>query len=178
MSEIQQTWTTRADGFTAVLDAVTDWDAASPCAGWTARDVLAHVIDTQREFLAERGHGLGDLTGEEPMARWREHADAVAPLVADDALMGTTFDGFFGPTTIGEALLQFYGFDLLVHRWDIARSQGSDAQFSDAELSVIDAAVDGYGDAAYMPGVFGAPVAVADGASRHQRVLARTGRRA
>ncbi|MFB6980597.1 maleylpyruvate isomerase N-terminal domain-containing protein [Streptomyces scopuliridis] len=30
----------------------TRWDAASPCEGWTARDVVAHVINGHRGILA------------------------------------------------------------------------------------------------------------------------------
>ena len=84
----------------------------------------------------------------------------------------------FGPSTVGRTLLGFYGFDLIVHRWDIARSQGRDEQLSDAELDTVDAAVDGFGEHAYAPGIFQEPVDVPAGATRQQQVLARTGRSA
>ncbi|GAA3509288.1 maleylpyruvate isomerase N-terminal domain-containing protein [Dietzia aurantiaca] len=35
------------DLYDRVLPTVTDWDAATPCTEWTARDVLAHVVDEQ-----------------------------------------------------------------------------------------------------------------------------------
>ena len=34
--------------------------APSPCAGWTARDVVAHMIQTQREMLNGHGADPGD----------------------------------------------------------------------------------------------------------------------
>jgi hypothetical protein len=86
-------------------------------------------------------------------------------------------DGAFGPTTVGDVLLDFYGFDLIVHRWDLARSQGRDARLTGAELALVDAAVDGWGEHAYAPGIFGAPAEVPAGADEQTRVLARTGRR-
>ncbi|MCT1909232.1 hypothetical protein [Brachybacterium paraconglomeratum] len=70
-----------------------------------------------------------------------------------------------------------YAFDLIVHRWSQARTQGRDARLTEAELALVGAAVDGWGEHAYAPGIFGAPVDVAAGADGQTRVLARTGRR-
>lgn len=191
---IQHTWREHEQPFTAVVAQVRDWDAASPCEGWSARDVLAHVIDTQREFLAKHGHALpgpsasqgGAGAGTQPAAstpsahdptqQWRTHAAAVDRLLADESVAGQRFDGFFGPTTIGETMARFYGFDLLVHRWDIGTSQGDEVGFSDEELTAIDTAVDGFGEHAYAPGIFGTPVEVGGDGTRQARVLGRTGR--
>ncbi|WP_406500279.1 maleylpyruvate isomerase N-terminal domain-containing protein [Streptomyces sp. NBC_00846] len=43
-----------SDEFLARIAATptTRWDASSPCAGWTARDVVAHVINGPRCILA------------------------------------------------------------------------------------------------------------------------------
>ena len=172
-------WRERSAPFTAEVEAVADWDAPSPCEGWTARDVLAHVIDTEREFLARvdlAAEETADADGD-PAARWVAHLAAVDALLADPAVAARSHDGAFGPTTVGEVLLDFYGFDLIVHRWDLARSQGRDARLSAAELELVDAAVDGWGEHAYAPGIFGAPVDVPAGADTQARVLARTGRR-
>ncbi|WP_414690747.1 maleylpyruvate isomerase N-terminal domain-containing protein, partial [Nocardioides sp.] len=35
-----------ADRFTALVTATTDWSAPSPCEGWSAADVVDHVVDT------------------------------------------------------------------------------------------------------------------------------------
>ena len=173
-------WRERSAPFTAEVEAVADWDAPSPCEGWTARDVLAHVIDTEREFLARvdlAAEETADADGD-PAARWAAHLAAVDALLADPAVAARPHDGAFGPTTVGDVLLDFYGFDLIVHRWDLARSQGREARLSEAELTLVDAAVDGWGEHAYAPGIFGAPVDVPAGADAQTRVLARTGRRA
>ncbi|MFB9072702.1 hypothetical protein ACFFX0_16455 [Citricoccus parietis] len=84
----------------------------------------------------------------------------------------------FGDSTVGQVLLDFYGMDLIVHRWDLATSQGADHRLSDDELAEVDAAVDGYGAAAYGPGIFKDPVQVPEDADRQARVLGRTGRAA
>ena len=53
----------RADRFTEVVDAVDvsggAWDGPSPCDGWSARDVVGHVLATQRDFLATQGLDAG-----------------------------------------------------------------------------------------------------------------------
>lgn len=70
-----------------------------------------------------------------------------------------------------------YAVDLIVHRWSQARSQGRDARLAEDELALVDVAVDGWGEHAYAPGIFGAPVDVAAETDGQTRVLARTGRR-
>ncbi|MEU5843079.1 TIGR03086 family metal-binding protein [Rhodococcus sp. NPDC047139] len=155
----------------------TDWDAPSPCEGWTARDVLTHIIDTQREFFAGRGLEVGDRPDPvRPAEAWKEHTARVAGILADDGVVSTAYEGYFGPTTVGETFEQFYIWDMFVHRWDIARSAGIDLKFSDGELDRIEAGADSFGDALYMDGVCADALAVAEDADRTTRVLARMGR--
>lgn len=177
MSDLQQTWAAHVDPFTAVVDSVTDWNAPSSCEGWTGADVVAHVIESQRGFLADRGHDVPEPATGDPAGDWHAHADTMRSVVADSAVAGQEYEGAFGRSTIGDTIARFHGFDLLVHRWDLAASQGRDERFTDAELDEIDQSVDGFGDHAYGPGVFARPVPVADDADRQTKVLARTGRR-
>ncbi len=156
----------------------TDWDVQSPCEGWTARDVLAHIIDTQRDFFAGRGVEVGERPDtDRPVEAWRTHTARIAEILADDTLVSTTYDGYFGPTTVGATFEQFYIWDMLVHRWDIARSAGIDAIFSDAELDRMEAGADSFGDALYMDGVCAPAVPAPDDADRTSRILAKMGRR-
>lgn len=167
---------------TAVLDAVPaqSWTNPSPCDGWSVRDVLQHMIETQRDFLT--GHGI-DLGGApdidtDPAAAWRDHAKRVLEAISDDAVTTTEYDGHFGPTTVGATLEQFYVWDMLVHRWDIARSASADAGFSHAEIDRIERGADSFGEALYMDGVCRPGVEAPADADREVRVLARLGRRA
>lgn len=167
---------------TAVIDAVPAgrWADPSPCEGWTARDVVRHLVETQRDLLLPHGVELGAAPAidDDPAAAWREHAQRVAEAIADDAVPATTYDGFFGPTTLGATLEQYYVFDLLVHRWDIARAAGLDAGLSDDELDRIAAGADSFGDALYLDGVCKPGVEAGPDASREARVLATLGRSA
>jgi len=165
----------------AVLDAVPaeSWTNPSPCDGWAARGVVRHLIETQREFLAGHDIDLGQAPDidADPAAAWRDHAKRVAAAISDDAVCTTGYDGHFGPTTVGATLEQFYIWDMLVHRWDIARSVGADDGLSDAELDRIDRGADSFGEALYMDGVCRPGVEAPEGADRQARVLARLGRR-
>ncbi len=170
-----------ADGpLCAVVTALTEsaWDAPSPCEGWSARDVLSHVIDTQRAFLSDRGVllGSGPDVAAGPAAAWAAHRDDVLHALADPDVAATEYDGHFGRTTVGETLVRFYVFDMVAHRWDIARAAGRDERFSDRELDQLEAGIEAFGPAVYMEGVCKAGVTPPEDADRQVRVLARLGR--
>lgn len=176
MSDFRDTYRRRADRFTAVVDALPAdaWGAPSACAGWSAADVLAHVIDTQRDFFGTHGVELGARPAGDPPADWAAHRAAVETV--DDEVLHREYDGYFGRTTVGATLVDFYGFDLVVHRWDIARAAGRDERFGETELDEIEREIPVMGEALYSDGVCARPVPVPDGADRQQRVLALLGR--
>ncbi|SFL18420.1 TIGR03086 family metal-binding protein [Geodermatophilus ruber] len=167
---------------TDILDGVpaAGWTSPSPCEGWSARDVVGHLIETQRAFLTGRGLDLGAApdVALDPAAAWREHATAVLGLISDDGVVAAGYDGVFGPTSIGDTLDRFYVFDMVVHRWDVARATGGDTGLSPDELDRIEAGADGFGDALYMEGVCRPGIEARAGADRAARLLARLGRRA
>ena len=167
---------------TAVLDGAPEdrWTSPSPCEDWTARDVVRHLIETQRDFLSRHGVDLGDApdVDTDPAAAWADHSKRVAEAISDDAVAGRAFDGHFGPTTVGATLEQFYVFDMIAHRWDVARAVGGDTGLSDSELDRLEAGADSFGEALYMDGVCAPAVEAPEGAGRAVRMLARLGRTA
>jgi uncharacterized protein (TIGR03083 family) len=167
---------------TTVLEAVpaAAWDAPSPCEGWTARDVVRHLVDTQRDLFARHGVELGDApdVAADPAGAWRAHAGRVLDVLSDDAVPAIAYDGHFGPTTLGATLVDFYAFDMLVHRWDVAQTAGLDAGLTDEEVEVMDRSADGFGEALYTAGICTPGVTPPEGASREAVVLARFGRSA
>ncbi|MDN5727838.1 MAG: maleylpyruvate isomerase family mycothiol-dependent enzyme, partial [Propionibacteriales bacterium] len=176
---VAQQYQALADGFAAILDEVPSqaWSAQSPCEDWTAGDVVTHVIDTQRDFLAGHGIELSPITSDDPAAAWRQHQSAVASALADPAIGDKEFAGHFGPTTVGQTLVSFYGFDLVAHRWDVAASAGIDLRFADEELATMETSADGWGEALYAEGIC-KNIDPPAGADRQTRLLARLGRRA
>jgi uncharacterized protein (TIGR03086 family) len=173
-------YSTLAERMATVVEAADPdrWDDPSPCDDWTATDVVDHVVSTQRDFLSRHGLDPGpapDVASDPPKA-WRTHAERVRQLLAQPGVAAQRFDGFFGPSTIGETIAQFYGFDMVVHRWDVARALGIDTSFTPDELEQIGTSIDGFGEHLYADGVCGPPVAVEASAPRQDRLLARMGR--
>ena len=79
---------------------------------------------------------------------------------------------------MGATLEQFYIWDMLVHRWDIAHAIGAPAHLSDAELDRIESGAASFGEALYMDGICRPGVEAPAEADRESRLLARLGRRA
>jgi uncharacterized protein (TIGR03086 family) len=126
------------------------WDASSPCAGWTARDVVAHVINGHRGILAA-------VNGAHPAAAdgVRVSAMAEAPQVEPGADLGIAFQrcrqnmhamltdpgqaatrltgGPLGPVPVEQAVDIIGSLELLVHTWDLARATSGDEKL-DPEL--------------------------------------------
>jgi len=173
-----ENYLTNADRFAEVVGSADRWDGQSPCEEWTAADVLTHVLDTQRDFLGKRGADLGDLPPAPPASRWATHLDQVRGVVADEGFATEEYDGYFGRTSVADTLANFYGFDMVVHRWDLARAVGADATWTEEEMDALEANLDSLGDNLYTQGVCKPPLAVDDGAPRQERLLARLGRRA
>lgn len=154
--------------------------APSPCEGWSGVDVIQHLIDTQRDFLLKAGAELPDPAPTVAVlgaaTAWRTHAEAVARQLADDSFAERPYETPFGETTLGVAFDQFYGFDLLVHRWDIGRAAGAQVTFSDRELDSVESSITGFGEHIRGEGVCGPAVEVAPEATRQDRLIALTGR--
>lgn len=178
MNEYLDQYLTAASRFDAVVQAVPRdrWAAPSPCDGWSAADVVDHVVDTQRDFLDRHGLLPGDRPAAPVQQLWARHVDAVREAVGDGAVLGREFDGYFGRTTIGSTLASFYGFDMVVHRWDLAAAAGLDNRFTDDEMDEMEASIQGFGDHLYADGVCAGPVEPPPGASRQERILGLLGR--
>lgn len=133
-----------ADLYDEVLPLVTDWDAATPCSDWTAREVLAHVVDEQlwvpgllaggtvdevADDLSDRLRRLHGASGPDLVADWH----AIRPPVAA-AWRGTPGDDevqlSYGLAPAWHYLAQ-QTFDLAVHAWDLAVSQRIDLRWGD-----------------------------------------------
>lgn len=178
MNPTLESYLANAERFdTVVADPRAVWTAPSPCSEWTAGGVFEHVVETQRSFLEGRGADLGAAPTGTPSEVWAAHVGAVAGVGADDELVSTTYDGYFGPTTVAETLRDFYGFDLIVHRWDLGQAFGLDVTWSEEEMDLLETAMAGFGDALYSEGVCATAIEVADDAPRQERILGRLGRR-
>lgn len=170
------TYDTLVARFSDVVDAVPDWSATSPCEGWSVGDVVDHVVSTQRDFLGTHTDVGPAPTAGSPARRWRAHRELVAEVLP--GLVEATHDTPFGPATVGQTMTTFYGFDLIVHRWDVATGAGLVAPLSEDELDVLEAVVPTFGEHLYAEGICTGPLAVGPDADRATRILAVLGRAA
>ena len=180
MTDIADRYRRLADTFAGAVAAVPEdqWSSPSPCEGWTARDVVRHVVDTQSMFLGSVGREVGDIppVDDDPLGAWKA-ATAVVQADLDDPARATAgYEGFFGPTTFEATVERFGCFDLLVHRWDLARAAGLDDRLDPDEVHrvLVDARL--LGDALRGNGICGPEVAPAPGADEQDQLLAFLGR--
>lgn len=180
MSDIADRYRTLAARFSDTVAAVPSdrWDDPSPCTEWSAREVVNHVVETERDFLARFDLAVPSLPDAGPATAWPPVRDAVQAALDDPPVAVTAYEGYFGPTTLEETIDQFYAFDLLVHRWDVARATGlvDHESMPPDEVTATFAAMSDMGDALRQPGVVGPEVAIDDGADEQSRFLAFLGR--
>lgn len=157
---------------------VASWTNASPCAEWTARDVVAHVSNNLRRMTAGIGGAAApEVTADEDItAAWNSTRDALlAALPKTD--WTAQLPGPFGPMPAEQLLGRIICTDTLVHTWDLARAVGGDESLPE---DLVDGAYSGLKPMDAMirrPGVFDAKVEAPAGANLQTEFLCFLGRK-
>jgi len=117
-----------AGGFGRLVAQTTNWSAPAPVDGWTARDVVDHLVTWFPGFLAGGGVELpsGPSVADDPVAAWQHQADAVQAVVEQRGEESFTHPRA-GTHRLADAVDQFYTADVFMHSWDLARASGQDA---------------------------------------------------
>lgn len=126
------------------------WHNPTPCEGWAVRDLVNHLVYENRwtphllagETMDDVGDRYeGDLLGGDPLASWRDAAQAASDAVQQVPLERTVHLSF------GDYPAGFYAWQLftehLVHAWDLARAIDVDERL-DADL--VTACADWFAD--------------------------------
>lgn len=118
-------------------------DLPTPCAGWSVRDLLAHMVGNNNGFAAAAlgsppvaevwdGVDVTDPVGE--FAASAERVDAafasVEPLTGTFAVLG------YGNVPAGQAVGMHF-IDYLAHGWDVAVSIGVDAGLDEQACAAV-----------------------------------------
>ena len=117
------------------------WGAATPCAQWDVRTLVAHLVDEARwvPFLLDGGNPAdagdrfaGDPLGDDPVAAWLTASAAARAALGGEGALDHTVVLSSGATSARDYLWRLT-VDLAVHAWDLARGIGDDDRL-DAEL--------------------------------------------
>lgn len=170
-----------AGRFTRLVEgAAGAWDRPAPVTGWTARDVVGHLVGWFTGFLRS-GSGItlpaGPSPADDPETAWRTFSDALQALLDDPATAGSTFaDPHIGELPLGEAVSRFFTADVFMHSWDLARATGQDATLDPERCARMLDGMLPIEDLMRSSGQYGPPVPVPDDADPQTRMLAFIGR--
>lgn len=115
---------------------VADLELATPCAGWSVADLLAHLTVQHRGFAAA---ARGEEASWEPVIA----ADPVADYLSASAEVLQAFAAARGPFQLpelgpapfpAEQAIGFHFIDYVVHSWDLARPLGVPVSFDETVL--------------------------------------------
>jgi uncharacterized protein (TIGR03086 family) len=164
-----------------------DMSSPTPCAGWTLRDLLAHM-SVQHYGFAAAAQGHADLAywqprplGPDPVTAYRAAAEHVlatfsAGEILDRALILPEITR--GPAFPARVAISFHFIDYVVHSWDVAKALGLPLSFDEDLLAValpVAEAVPG-GGARLAPGAAFAPKVTWSGSAPLDRIVAVLGR--
>ncbi|MBT2543915.1 TIGR03086 family protein [Streptomyces sp. ISL-44] len=170
------------------LRAVADdqWDAPTPCAEWSVRDLVNHVTGEQLwipplvaegRTVEELGDAFsGDVLGEDPVAAWDKASAAAHAAFAAPGALDRTVRLSYGPA-LGSAYCSELTADCVVHTWDLARGTGADDRLPDGLVEFSIKEVMPYADGLAASGMYAAPLEVPAGANAQTRLLGLLGRR-
>ena len=166
--------------FTDRVRGTRSWDAPAPVAGWTARDVVRHLVEWLPSFLA--GGSSVRLPAvpsvdDDPVGAWQAHVDAVQALLDDPATAELTLSNpHIGQLPLDRAIDQFYTSDVFMHTWDLARATGQDDRLDPEFCAQLLAGMEPLEDVIRSSGQYGPRVPVKDDADIQAKLLAFIGR--
>ncbi len=151
----------------------TNLEASTPCDDWDVRELLNHMLDTQRYFAGSaRGESVSPpasppphLLTDDPVRDFARARDEVTRAFGQEGVIEKT-----GPS-LGIAFS-----DQLLHGWDLARATGQDTTMPDGLPEVAYSIIHGAFTDEQRQGVFKPEVPVPSDATAQQRLLAFTGR--
>ena len=169
-----------AAGFAERVDGARDWDAPAPVDGWTARDVVRHLVEWFPGFL-EAGTGIrlpdGPSVDTDPVGAWHTHADAVQGLLDDPATAGKVLsDRHIGEVPLPQAVDNFYTSDVFMHTWDLAVATEQDDRLDPATCTELLAGMEPIEELLRSSGQYGPRVEIADTPDVQRRLVAFIGR--
>jgi len=182
VSQILRNYTQAVYGFDAVVQRVEpgSWNADTPCEGWSASDLVAHVVgvldaiaqmattgEVARPQMPDAGDNVVDL--------WNEGRDNVFAALDQPDVLHKVGTFWFGESSI-EDLLSFSQWDTLIHAWDLGQAVGLDPHSNQALAENSIATIAPLAETLRGMQIIGEPVGVPGDADAMTRFLGLTGR--
>ena len=169
--------------FTRLVEGVPDaatWDRPAPVAGWTARDVVRHLVEWFPAFL-HGGAGItlpaGPPVDDDPVAAWTTFSASVQELLDDPASGELVLSNpHIGDVPLPQAVSQFFTADVFMHTWDLARATGQDETLDPERCAVVFAGMEPMDAMLRASGQYGPRVPVPEDAEPQTKLLAFIGR--
>ena len=166
--------------FTDRVRGAESWDAPAPVPGWTARDVVRHLVEWLPGLLSS-GAGVtlpaGPSVDADPVAAWQAHCDAVQALLDDPGTpQRKLVNRHIGDIPLDQAIDRFYTTDVFLHTWDLARATGQDDRLDAAFCAALLPGMEEAEDAMRSSGQYGPRVPVPPDADAQTRLIAFIGR--
>lgn len=120
----------------AIIDGLSedDWTRQTPCRGWTVRDLVTHVIGTNRTFVRQVQGDDGEVpagSDQDLAEAFRDTGEHLTAALADDAVLDREISlGSFGEFPAKVALYVHFT-DILVHGWDLTVAIGGGYRIDD-----------------------------------------------
>ncbi|MCJ0895287.1 TIGR03086 family metal-binding protein [Rhodococcus sp. ARC_M5] len=154
-----------------------DWSRPSPVSGWAAVDVVKHLIEWSRGFLAG-GAGIEFETLDieaDPAAAWTQHVADIQS-VLDDPAGRVLSNPHTGDMPVDKAIDMFYTADAWMHSWDLAKALGREPDLGQERCAAALEAMRPMEQMLRDSGQYGPAVPVADDASPQDKLMAFIGR--
>lgn len=181
MPEIADRYARLADEFISTVAAVPPdrWQNPSPCEGWDALDVVRHVVDSHVMQLGLAGREPGEVppVDEDPLGAVQAVKAVLHADLEDSERATATIQGVAGETTFEQSIDTFLTFDLVIHRWDLARATGLDERIETGDVFWAVDVAESFGDFIRADGVCGPELTPPPGAGEQAKLLAYVGRR-
>lgn len=180
MSEVSDRYAVIARNFTTRLAGVRPdrWSSPSPCADWTARDVVAHVVDAHHRVLAilEKSQPPVVAPDDDVTAKWSVATGAMSAAVDDRQNEPRVIKTMFGDVPFGWLVSRLICTDTLIHTWDLSRATGQDESLDPSAVATATELLVPLDDTLRRPGGFAPKIEPAPDADAQTRLLNFCGR--
>ncbi len=170
-----------AGQFSDVAATVTaeQWTNPAPCEGWTAQDIVSHMVEWVPSVIGRSGVPFPEFPSPqaEPLAAWTALVDSLQAMLDDPDVAAISFDaGPPGTLTVEHAIGMIVMGDVLIHTWDLATAAGRTVHLDQELVSIMLIGMQPIDDMLRQSGHYGPRVEVADDADEQTKLIAFTGR--